>query len=317
MMPRADLLVRGAAAAFLLGLAMAPAAAKDVPIADTHVFPESLSADAAGRLYIGSVKGIVYRSGPGAAGPAVPWIKRDASNKLLSILGVLVDERAKTLWLCSSPMPFTTPPTLGTSAVMAFDLGTGAHKATYPFPGERSACNDIAVAKDGTLYATDTANGRIMAIRPGAKELAPFAQEPALRGVDGIAFAEDGTLYVNNVQTQKMHRVERKPDGSFDKLVELALSQPIAGPDALRPIAGNRFVQAEGNAGRVTEVTIAGDTAAIRTLRDGLNSTAAANYAHGKVYAIEGRILYLVDPKLKGQDPGPFVALEIPLEGAR
>jgi hypothetical protein len=31
------------------------------------------------------------------------------------------------------------------------------------------------------------------------------------------------------------------------------------------------------------------------------------------VYAIEGKIGYLLDPKLKGQDPGAFKALAIPL----
>jgi len=30
-------------------------------------------------------------------------------------------------------------------------------------------------------------------------------------------------------------------------------------------------------------------------------------------YALEGKILYLLDPKLKGQSPEPFMARAIPL----
>lgn len=298
-------------------LTVAVPATADVPIAGTDIYPESMSADATGRLYIGSVKGTVFRSGPNAVGPAQPWIRRDAKNGLLSILGVLVDETHRTVWLCSSPFPLISPPTVGISSVMAFDLRSGAFKASYPFPAPAAACNDIAVAKDGTLYATDTPNGRIMRLRPGGKALEPFVEDKSLIGLDGIAFAADGTLYANNVRQQKMLRINRNRDGSYAGVTELSLSQPVGGPDGLRPIAGNRFVQAEGQSGRITEVTINGDHADIRVLKDGLRGSVATVYSRGSAYTIEGKIGYLLDPKLKGQDPGPFVALAIPLETGR
>jgi hypothetical protein len=31
------------------------------------------------------------------------------------------------------------------------------------------------------------------------------------------------------------------------------------------------------------------------------------------VYALEGKILYLISPGLKGKDPGPFKAYAVPL----
>ncbi|MEP7247758.1 MAG: hypothetical protein ABI885_29285, partial [Gammaproteobacteria bacterium] len=68
-----------------------------------------------------------------------------------------------------------------------------------------------------------------------------------------------------------------------------------------------------GLRGRIDEVTIEGDTAAIRVLKAGLNSSPGVKLVGQTAYAIEGKIGYLIDPKLKGQDPGPFKALAIPL----
>jgi sugar lactone lactonase YvrE len=302
---------------FLLGLLLlaAPAAsaiAQDVRIDDVHVYPESLSADRAGRLYIGSTKGVIFRSA--ANGDlAEPWIMPTAENGLLSVLGVLVDERAKTLWACTAPMPFRVPPAVGTSALLRFDLTTGKLKGRYELPAPASACNDVTIAKDGTAFATDTANGRIFTLRPGAKALALFAQDASLRGVDGIAFSGDGALYINNVQAQTMQRIDRKPGGAFAGLTKLFLSQPVKGPDGLRLLSGNRFLQAEGGSGKVTMVIITGDKAEITDLRTGLDSSPGVTPARGRAYAVEGKIQYLIMPALKGKEPGAFAARAIEL----
>jgi sugar lactone lactonase YvrE len=291
----------------------APAGPNDILIADKDVYPESISADKAGRIYSGSVKGIVYRTTPKGK-VAEPWVRPDAQNGILSILGVLVDEPRKTLWLCSSPMPLRTPPAVGVSALVALDLATGGFKARYPFPAPASACNDIAIAPDGTVFVTDTPNGRILTLTQGAKALTLFGQDQRLKGVDGIAFAGDGTLYVNNVQTNQLLRIDRGAGGVFSGVTILTALQPMAGPDGLRPIGGNRFLQAEGGAGRVTVVTITGDQAKLRTIREGLQSSPSVTLARGRVYSGEGKISYLFDPKLKGKDPGPFLLRAIPFD---
>src|SRR5204862_2122671 len=110
--------------------------------------------------------------------------------------------------------------------------------------------------------------GRIFALAPDGKSLTPFASGAELVGIDGIAFAQDGTMYVNNVRKNTLLRVNRN-GYDFASLTVLTLSQPITGPDGLRPVSGNRFLQAEGPAGRVTYVEIAGDTATIIPVRSG------------------------------------------------
>src|SRR5690606_30128301 len=253
------------AAALVLAACAANSVARepsDIAIDGERVHPESIASDAAGTIYIGSVPGIVYRASPGDAA-AKPWIVPDDDNGLTSLFGVLADDTRGLLWVCNNP-PFGGPPQPGAaSSLKAFDLATGALSASYAFPGQGPfTCNDIAVARDGTTYATDTSGGRIFALAPRANELALFAADPELVGIDGIAFSGDGTMYINNVRANTVQRVDRS-GGAYAGLTTLALSEPVSGPDALRPVSGNRFLQAEGSGNRVTYVDIDGDRAVI------------------------------------------------------
>ena len=305
-----------AAGAVLLGGGAAAAAAGDIRIDDTGVFPESLSAASDGTVYVGSIKGIVFRA-PAETSVAEPWIRPTPANGILSILGVLADRRSGRLWICSSPSPLRSPPAVGVSSLMAFDLKSGAQKGVYPFPAPASACNDITVDRNGDVYATDTPNGRIFKLKAGAAALELFASDPKLKGIDGIVFGGDGTLYLNIVSRGQLMRVDRGSDGAMTGLTELVLSQPVGGPDGFRLIKGHRFLLAEGNSGRIDEVSIEGDRATIRVLKEGLVSPPGVTVVGHTAYGLEGKILYLIDPKLKGQDPGPFAARAIPLDEAR
>ena len=303
----------GTVLACLLYCARVPAATlPDVAIDGVQIYPESMDAGPDGSLYIGSMKGIVYRARPGKP-LATAWVTPSAKNGILSLLGVLVDAPARTLWLCSSPGTLLKPPIEGTAALIALDLKTGAPKGHWPFPAPASVCNDISVAPDGSIYVTDTPNGRVFHLARGAKELELFAQDPVLRGIDGIVFGGNGVLYVNNVQRNLLLLVDVRPDGKAGAITPLELSQPVAGPDGFRLIAGNRFLLAEGNAGRIDEVTIRGAHASIRVLRTGLVSPPGVALVGDTAYALEGKIGYLVDPRLKGQDPGVFKAYAVPL----
>jgi len=304
-----------ALAAGLLCLSLGTAwsrALPDVVIDDTNVYPESMSAARDGTIYIGSMKGIVFRAAPGSP-KAEPWIKPTAENGLLSILGVLTDERSGTLWICSAPTPLRTPPAVGTSALMAFDLRTGVQKGVYPFPAPASVCNDITIARDGTAYASDTPNGRILRLRPGAKDLEVFAADERLKGIDGIVFSADETLYVNIVTRGLLMRIDRTADGGVGAMTTLTTSAPLAAPDGFRLVRKRTFLLAEGNGGRIDEVTIDGDHAAVKVLREGLISPPAVTLVGHTAYALEGKIGYLIDPKLKGRDPGVFSAHAVPL----
>ena len=266
--------------------------------------PESITSDRAGNIYVSSVGGTIYRATVGSK-TAEPWIRPDAENGLTSLFGVLADDAHGVLWACNNP-PFGGPAPAGAkSGIKAFDLATGAFRASYDFPAGPAACNDIAVAADGTTFVTDTAGGRIFSLAQGADALALFAADAALVGIDGIAFAEDGTMYINNVRQNTVQRVDRN-GSSFGGLTTLELSEPISGPDALRPVSGNRFLQAEGSGNRVTYVDIEGDKAVITPVKTGLDSSPGVTHVGRIGYATEGKINYLFDPALRDKDPGPF-----------
>lgn len=283
----------------------------DIRIMDTQVFPESLSAASDGTVYIGSVAGNVYKAEPGSA-EAHAWIRHSPENGILAILGVLADEQSNTLWLCSAPNFFGPERSEGVSSVMAFDLASGAQKGNYPFP-DGGTCNDITVAEDGTVLATDTPGGRILALAPGASELRVFGQSDLLRGIDGIAFSGDWTLYANNVQTQKIYRIAVNADNSMGALTDLKLSHELGGPDGMRLIEGNHFIQAEGTIGRLSVVTIEGDNATLTVIDDALESSPGATMVGNTAYVLESNIQYLLNPDLRGQEPPAFMVLARPL----
>jgi sugar lactone lactonase YvrE len=287
----------------------------DVTIDGSRVFPESLTSDAAGNLYNGSNNGTIYRALKGAK-TAEPWIVPDAKNGLRSLFGVFADDAHGLLWACDNPNLFKRE--TGTSTLRAFSLETGQLTAAYDFPTDGpAACNDVAIAKDGTLWISETSGGRVFLLRPGATALELYAKSADLVGIDGIAIAGDGSVYINNVRKQLFQRIERKADGSFDHLTTLTTSLPLNGPDGLRSLGGNRFVQAEGPGGRVALVDVKGDAATITPIATGLDSSVGVTVVGKTVYAVEGKIQYMFDAKLKDQSPDPFVIKAFPLPGAQ
>jgi sugar lactone lactonase YvrE len=294
--------------------AQSPAGRGDIRIDGKGVHPESLTSTADGTLYTGSLTGTIYRAGPRDT-VATAFIKPDAENGLRSVFGVLADEKSGRLWVCSVANSFgpRTPGPAAPSEVAAFDLKTGALAGRWAFPAPGGTCNDIAIGADGAAYATDTPLGRILKLAPGGKALEVVAAHQSLRGIDGIAFASDGTMYINNVQRHELWRVKLTANPAAPDLTLLKASQPMQGPDGLRPIGGNRFVQGESGGGRVTLVAISGDTATIDVLREGLTGVPGVTVIGNAVYTAEGKIDYLMKPELRGQDPGDFVAIPIPL----
>ena len=298
--------------AVLAGLAGAPCVASAQPsqiiIDDTRVFPESLTSTADGTIIIGSMDhGTVYRVAPGAA-KATAWIAA-GPNGLRRVLGVFADEAANTLWVCTND-----PDPNGKDAdLKAFDLKTAAPKGSYSFPGG-GLCNDIAVARDGTLYATDTRGGRILALKPGATAFTVWGADPKWVGIDGIALLPSGAVLFNNVRENQLVRVDVKPDGTAGTATMLELSQPISGPDGMRALKNGRIILAENRSGKIDIVNIQGDKATIETIKDGFKFTpTAVTVAGDTAWVLEAKFAYRNDPALKDKDPGQFGATAVPM----
>jgi sugar lactone lactonase YvrE len=281
----------------------------DVTIHADKPFPESLTSTSDGTLIIGSLgKGEIYKAAKGAATAEV-WIK-PGTNGLQRVLGVLADQRSGILWVCSSELP----PQGKLAALKTFDLKTGAPKGSFDFPGDKSFCNDIAIGPDGTAYATDTFAARILRLKKGATALDVWAKDDKLAGADGIAFGDNSTIYVNSFTTGGFYRVPVGQDGAAGTITQIKPSQALTRPDGLRPLGKNEFLMIEG-AGRLDRVTVNGETAKIEVLRDGFNGPVAVTRVGDTAWVLEGKLDYMNDPKLKDQDPGPFEAYAVPLNG--
>lgn len=231
--------------------------------------PENITMAPGGALILGSSSPIIYRARPGSA-TAEPFIDTSGDGDA-RFLGVLADAPTNTLWACQVfPVPNTNR---RASALRGFDLTTGQPKFRWAIPGDNTTCNDITVAPDHTAYFTDTPNGRIYRLAPGAQTPELWLEDRALLGVDGITML-NGTIYVNNVYSNNLYRIPMDTAGKAGAPEDLWVSQSIKGPDGMRAANGKLFL-AENRSGKVDVVTIDGDKALITTLKDGFEGSTA------------------------------------------
>jgi sugar lactone lactonase YvrE len=256
----------------LLAALAGPLAAQgraEVTPSDTAARPENITSSRDGTVYFGSMAtGTIYRAAPGAS-RAEPWILASTAG-LANVLGVLADDRSNTLWVCQNVAGRRGgAPAAGQTALRSFDLTSGAATGTYPFPADAGYCNDIAVAADGAVYASESYRGRVHRLRPGAAALEAWASDSAINVIDGLAFLADGSLYVNTFDTGRLYRIPVNADGSAGAVVRIETSLPLVRPDGLRTAGARTLIQTEQQ-GRVAELTIEGTRAEVRVLRDGL-----------------------------------------------
>jgi sugar lactone lactonase YvrE len=250
--------------------------------------------------------GAVYRARPDQAA-AASFISKESGN-FGRVLGVLADSATNTLWVCDDT---------GTRATLkTFNLKTGAAMKSHDFPGG-GFCNDIAL-KNGDAYATDTKNGRVLKLARGSDALTVWykndASDPSL---DGLVW-QGNTLYINTYNGNHLIAVPMKADGSAGAGVNLATSMDIFQPDGMRLSGDGRILMVEGRGkdgnGRLDEVTVSGNNAAIRVIKDHYMLPTAVTVVGNTGYVLEAKLNYQRDPALKGKDPAPFKVYAVPLK---
>lgn len=249
---------------FLAGSACA-ASPERMVMTDAGSEPESVTVAPDGTLILGSAsKPMIFRAAKGDSQAKI-FINAFAEGQV-SFLGVLADAKSETLWACQiGAVPNSSNKR---TTLRGFDLASGTGKFRWPLPGDNNLCNDFTLAKDGTLYVSDTAAGRIYKVPPKAQAGELVIEDPALNGVDGIAFL-NGVLYVNNVKTDALYRIPLDRSGKAGAPQKIETDQPIKGPDGMRAAHGKLFL-AENRGGRASMLTIQGDKAKVTVLLDGL-----------------------------------------------
>jgi sugar lactone lactonase YvrE len=286
-----------------------------------HAYPESLTATSDGTIYAGSLyEGGIFRVLPGAT-TAEQWIKPGA-NDSMATLGVLADEKAGTLWVCSSNLTaFGVKPPAGEKPVSlkAFDLKSGAGKGSWPLPGEKSLCNDMVVGADGAVYVAESFQPHILKLAPGATSLEVWATDPAFGvaegpGLDGITLGQDGNLYVNTYATGRLFRVEMGPGGKAGRITQLKTTAGFEHPDGMRAYGKNGLLVVEGaDAGRFDIIEINGDNAVVKPVKSGFKQPVSVWQIGSTAWVLEGQLATLFDPPEKRGKPGPFRAYAVEL----
>jgi hypothetical protein len=268
----------------LLGFSV-QAQAAEILIQDEKSQPESLTVAPDGTLFAGSASSpYVYVVRKGAT-KAERFVDASGEGPGTFFFGQLADGATGTLWTCQlTPVAGATPPQRHTS-LRGFDLKTGKEKLRWNLPGDNSTCNDFALGPDKALYISDTANAKIYRLAPGAQTAELFLDNRLLLGIDGITFL-NGALYVNSVSLNKLFRIPIDATGKPGALVDIWMDAPVKGPDGMRAAGGKLFV-AENGAGKVTALTITGDTAHVTVLKDGLKTPTGVEPAGDTLWLTE------------------------------
>ncbi|HWJ75532.1 MAG TPA: hypothetical protein VNX29_20415 [Kaistia sp.] len=303
MLRRNHLAARAAAA--ILALA-GSAFAQDITFTSDMSYPESVTYSAKqGVFLLGSVtKGLVAKVDK--EGTYTPFI---TDVRLVSTVGLLVDDHSNTLWVTSSDPGAgvkTSATTQGRlAAVATYDATTGARKAYYDLGGLSGGAhfaNDIALDADGNAYVTDSFAPVIYKIDAKGKA-SIFAENPIfLSGkgfnLNGIAWHEDGYLLVGKYNSGELFRVSTK---NPTDIRTVKLPEPLVGADGIHLIDGEHLLVVQ-NAGADRTVELTSNdgwmsASIVRTEPAKLSMPTAATTAGDAIYILNARLDTLLDPK--------------------
>lgn len=203
---------------------------------DAGLAPEGITFDAVSkRFFVGSLRGEIWQVGADLK-PSL-FVGRDAG--LREVLGLKIDAGRGLLWCAEGVFPDFPPsdkpkPGMGATGVAAFALadGTARRKVALDERPVMHGFNDVALARNGDLYITDTEAQSIYRLKHGASRLEKFLTADDLTFVNGLVLAPNGkTLYVAHVEgvsaidlvTRKHRRLTLGADmtlGSIDGLAE-------------------------------------------------------------------------------------------------
>ena len=195
--------------------------------------PEGITYDPVSRrVFVGTIHGEILQVDE--RGQVSVFVPRDSG--LLQVLGLKVDPDRKLLWavngifpeLLSSEAP---KPEVGVGGIHAFRLADGKVAGKY-WLDERPLLhgfNDLALARNGDVYVTDSAQAAVYRVHAGKLEL--FVRDEHLTFANGVVLAPDQKrLYVASVEgislvdvpTRKVRRLAVPANASVHSIDGLA-----------------------------------------------------------------------------------------------
>jgi hypothetical protein len=164
--------------------------------------PEALAHDAqTGRFFLGTVRdGDILVSSDGQT--FENFANREQIPDLMAVLDIEADAERRHLWVATAAMTHWRgfrQADAGRTALLKLDLDSGELLSTHRLIPDRlpHAFGALAIADDGTIYASDTATPAIYRLAPGDQFPRPFFAHQNFSSLRGIALSDDDSkLYV-------------------------------------------------------------------------------------------------------------------------
>ena len=233
----------------------------ELPEAD--LVPEGIAwSTRTGLLYLGSVKRkilSVTRDG------TVSEFAAAGSGGLGTVGGIRIDDERGELWAASFSLDVAAPGTV--VGAFRFRLADGRLLGSYPVPNPAAnRLNDLAVAPDGTVYATATDTGALFRIDPASGTVTEFLPAGTLPDPNGIAITADGR-YAFVAGWYGITRVELRTKATM--LLETPANIAVGCLDGLY-MSGTRELIGVQNCvhetGRIVRLTLAPGPGRVRSL---------------------------------------------------
>jgi sugar lactone lactonase YvrE len=177
-------------------------------------------------------------------------------EKLISSLGLLLDEKRNNLWVAICDLGLSTHSSEATktklAAVATYDATTGKRKAYYDLSNlikGMHLANDLTMDSDGNVYVTDSFSPAIYKIDTNGNSTI-FASSELFKGegvnLNGITYHPDGYLLTIKYNSGELFRVDIK---NPKKISKIQLNETIKGGDGLILTSNNQLfvVQNQGN----------------------------------------------------------------------
>lgn len=162
----------------------------DFVITEKALFPEGTAFDLSTHMvYVGSI----YKQkiiGVSSEGKVTDLITKERFESL-SPLGMEMDPRTNTLWVCAAVAPIVKHPagTKRQAAILAFNPTTNQRLKKYVLSNNEDALlNDITMDGKGNIYATETMGGKIFTIDSVTEQLVVFCDLKEYSFPNGIIY---------------------------------------------------------------------------------------------------------------------------------
>lgn len=265
-------------------------------------FPEGIGLGADGSLVVGSIAtGALAVAAPGA--DAAVEVLAAGGFGAAGIMGIEVEPATGLVWFCTADLRGGE-----VSALRAWDLTVPAEVHAFPLPAG-GFCNDVTLGDDGTVYASDSDGGGIVAVPPDRSGLVPWVYDPGLYNpgsfaLNGIA-AAPGVVYLGRFDTGEVLAFDVAAiDGGATTWTVVATG--VGAIDGL-DLDGDHLVAVDGPARRLVRIDPV--TGAQEVVAEGLDGPTTLEVAGDDAWVVEGQLADLVG----GTPDLPFRVVRVPL----